>query len=30
MARYEQLPIYRSAFDLAVHVEKIVRIQPLP
>ena len=25
MARYEHLPIYRSAFDLAVHMEKIVR-----
>ena len=25
MARYEHLPIYRAAFDLAVHVEKIVR-----
>ncbi|MBF8274703.1 MAG: hypothetical protein HW380_3808 [Magnetococcales bacterium] len=25
MARYEHLPIYRSAFDLAVHVEKIVQ-----
>lgn len=24
MARYEHLPIYRSAFDLAVHIEKIV------
>jgi hypothetical protein len=25
MARYEHLPIYRAAFDLAVHIEKIVR-----
>lgn len=25
MARYEHLPIYRGAFDLAVHIEKIVR-----
>ena len=25
MARYEHLPIYRAAFDLAVNVEKIVR-----
>ena len=25
MARYEHLPIYRAAFDLAVHVEKFVR-----
>ena len=25
MARYEHLPIYRAAFDLAVHVEKIVK-----
>ena len=25
MARYEHLPIYRAAFDLAVHLEKIVR-----
>ena len=25
MARYEHLPIYRAAFDLAVHVEKLVR-----
>lgn len=25
MARYEHLPIYRAAFDLSVHVEKIVR-----
>lgn len=25
MARYEHLPIYRAAFDLAVHVEKTVR-----
>ncbi len=25
MARSEHLPIYRAAFDLAVHVEKIVR-----
>lgn len=25
MARYDHLPIYRTAFDLAVHVEKIVR-----
>ena len=24
MARYEHLPIYRAAFDLAVHMEKIV------
>ena len=24
MARYEHLPIYRVAFDLAVHLEKIV------
>src|SRR5258708_40199158 len=25
MARYERLPIYGTAFDLAVHIEKIVR-----
>lgn len=25
MARSEHLPIYRTAFDLAVHIEKIVR-----
>ena len=25
MARYEHLPIYKATFDLAVHVEKIVR-----
>jgi len=25
MARYEHLPIFRAAFDLAVHIEKIVR-----
>ena len=25
MARYEHLPIYRTAFDLAVHIEKIVK-----
>ena len=25
MARHEHLPIYRAAFDLAVHIEKIVR-----
>jgi hypothetical protein len=25
MARYDHLPIYRVAFDLAVHIEKIVR-----
>ncbi len=25
MARYEHLPIYRSAFDLAVHLETVVR-----
>ena len=25
MARYEHLPIYRAAFDLALHLEKIVR-----
>jgi hypothetical protein len=25
MARYEHLPIYRAAFDLAVHIEKLVR-----
>ena len=25
MARYEHLPIFRAAFDLAVHLEKIVR-----
>ncbi|MEO5346681.1 MAG: four helix bundle protein [Magnetococcus sp. YQC-9] len=25
MARYEHLPIFRAAFDLAVHMEKIVR-----
>jgi len=25
MARYDHLPIYRTAFDLAVHMEKIVR-----
>ena len=24
MAQYEHLPIYRAAFDLAVHIEKIV------
>ncbi len=24
MARYEHLPIFRTAFDLAVHIEKIV------
>jgi hypothetical protein len=24
MARYDHLPIYRAAFDLAVHIEKIV------
>jgi hypothetical protein len=24
MARYDHLPIYRTAFDLAVHIEKIV------
>ncbi|MEI7591162.1 MAG: four helix bundle protein, partial [Deltaproteobacteria bacterium] len=25
MARYEHLPIYREAYDLTVHIEKIVR-----
>ena len=25
MARYEHLPIYRAAFDLAVHLERIVK-----
>lgn len=25
MARYDHLPIYHAAFDLAVHIEKIVR-----
>ena len=25
MARYEHLPIYRAAFDLAVHIERIVK-----
>ena len=25
MARYEHLPIYRDAYDLAVHTEKLVR-----
>ncbi len=25
MARYEHLPIYREAYDLALHIEKIVR-----
>jgi len=25
MARYEHLPIFRDAYDLAVHMEKIVR-----
>ncbi len=25
MARYDHLPIYRAAFDLTVHIEKIVR-----
>jgi hypothetical protein len=25
MARYEHLPIFREAYDLAVHMEKIVR-----
>ncbi len=25
MARYEHLPIYRAAFELAVHIEKIVK-----
>jgi len=25
MARYEHLPIYKAAFDLAEHIEKIVR-----
>lgn len=25
MARYEHLPIFRDAYDLAVHLEKIVR-----
>ena len=25
MARYEHLPIFRAAYDLAVHLEKIVR-----
>ena len=25
MAKYEHLPIFRAAFDLAVHLEKIVR-----
>ena len=26
MARYEHLPIFKEAYDLAVHIEKIVRI----
>ena len=25
MARYEHLPIFRAAFDLALHMEKLVR-----
>lgn len=25
MARYDHVPIYRTAFDLAVHIEQIVR-----
>jgi len=25
MARYEHLPIYRAAYDIAVYIEKIVR-----
>ena len=25
MARYEHLPIFREAYDLSVHIEKIVR-----
>ena len=25
MARYDHLPIYSAAFDLAVHMEKLVR-----
>ena len=25
MARYDHLPIYRAAFDLAVHLERTVR-----
>jgi len=25
MARYDHLPIYREAYDLALHIEKIVR-----
>lgn len=25
MARYEHLPIYKAAFDLAVHMEKLVK-----
>ncbi len=25
MARYEHLPIFRDAYDLAVHIERIVR-----
>jgi hypothetical protein len=25
MARYEHLPIYRDTYDLALHIEKIVR-----
>jgi hypothetical protein len=25
MPRYEHLPIYKQAMDLAIHVEKIVR-----
>jgi len=25
MARYEHLPIFRASFDLAVHIEKIVK-----
>ena len=25
MARYEHLPIFREAYDLTVHIEKIVR-----
>ncbi len=25
MARYEHLPIYREAYDLTVHIEKVVQ-----
>jgi len=29
MARYEHPPIYRAAFDLAVHIERIVKVSKL-